>query len=380
MIKEINLNYAATSAKKPENSINAMIDYLSKNSQNNSLRGSTYNEGRIITQARLSLCKLFNVKNSNQIVFTPNITTSLNAVLNGILEKGDHVITTSLEHNAVSRFLHYLETKGIIDVSYIPCSMEGLINPEYAKKAIKPNTKMMIMLHASNVLGTILDYKSCAKICKENGVIFALDTAQTAGYLEIDFDNSDIDILAFTGHKALMGPCGIGGFILKEHVNDKIKPFVFGGTGSLSHELTQPNFMPDKFEAGTSNILGLIGLNESVKFINETGINKIKNHENMLTKTFLDGLKSLPVKIYGPLDENKQTPTVSITAQGFDVAILSHMLYENYGIITRAGLHCSPLAHKTINTYPEGTLRFSFGYFTTVSELEYALKSLKELL
>ncbi|MCL2592603.1 MAG: aminotransferase class V-fold PLP-dependent enzyme [Defluviitaleaceae bacterium] len=380
MINEINLNNAASSYKKPENSVNAMVEYLLKNSQNNALRGSSLNSGQTVIETRLNLCKLFNVKKPEQVIFTSSVTMALNTVICGAVKKGDHVITTSVEHNAVSRVLHFLEMEGTIEITYIQCSEEGFLNPEDVKKSIRQNTKLMVMTHASNVMGTILDYKACAKICKENGVMFVLDAAQTAGYLDIDFDNSDIDVLAFTGHKALMGPCGIGGFTLTEEANKKIKPFVFGGTGSFSQSLEQPDFLPDKFEAGTSNILGVIGLNESIKFINDIGLSEIRSHKEMLTKTFLDGLKSLPVKVYGPMDEKKQAPVVSITAKGHDLAILSHKLYEEYGIITRAGLHCSPLAHKTIGTYPEGTLRFSFGYFTTLDEVKYALKALGEIL
>ncbi len=378
----IHLNYAATSAKKPRQSIDAMISYLNANNSLSPGRGgeASLSEGRLEIEARLSLCRLFNVKRPEEIIFTQNATTSLNMAINGLVRKGCHVITTSMEHNAVARPLELLRQKGIIELSIIPCNADGTLVPETIKDYIKENTRLMVMTHASNLTGAILDYEKASLIAKEHGLFFILDAAQSAGYCAIDFDNSAIDVLAFTGHKSLMGPTGTGGFIIKKEITDEMEPFITGGTGSISHLLTQPDFLPDKFESGTPNMLGIIGLKASVDFILDTGVDKIRKHEETLTRAFLSGLQDIPVKVYGPEDISIHAPVVSISSDKMDCSMLSSVLFEEYGIITRPGLHCSPLAHKTIGTYPEGTLRFSFGYFTTMEEIKFALKALSEIL
>lgn len=378
----VNLNYAATSAKKPRQSIDAMISYLNANNALSPGRGgeASLSEGRMEIEARLSLCRLFNVRRPEEIIFTHNATMSLNMAINGLVRKGCHVIATSMEHNAAARPLELLRQNGIIELDFIPCNEDGTLNPEIIKDYIKENTRLMVMTHASNLTGAILNYQRASEIAKEHGLFFILDAAQTAGYCEIDFDHSNIDVLSFTGHKSLMGPTGTGGFVVKKEIVDEMAPFITGGTGSISHLLTQPDFLPDKFESGTPNMLGIIGLKASVDFILDTGVEKIRKHEDALTEAFLSGLKHIPVKVYGPEDIAVHAPVISISSDKMDCSLLSSRLFEEYGIITRPGLHCAPLAHKTIGTYPEGTLRFSFGYFTTMEEIQFALQALGQIL
>lgn len=377
----INLNYAATSAKKPEQSINAMTAYLNRNQFASPGRGGegALSESRILIDARLALCRLLNVRRPEEIIFTSNATTALNMAINGLAKKDCHILSTAMEHNAVARPLTLLAESSGCQIDFIPVSKDGQIDFSLLESAIKPNTRFMVMTHSSNVTGAVLDYEKAAEIAKKHHLYFILDAAQTAGYLNIDFQNSNIDILVFTGHKSLMGPSGTGGFAVKKEIVSEISPFVTGGTGSASHLLTQPDFLPDKFESGTPNMLGLIGLKESVAFILEKGIENIRNEEDKLVQAFLDGIEGLPLDICSPR-KAPRTPVVSIRPHTMDSSYLSSLLFEKYNIITRPGLHCSPLCHKTIGTYPEGTLRFSFGYFTTAHEIDSAVQALKDIL
>jgi len=381
-MKEINFNYAATSARKPDKSINAMVEYLNANNFSSPARGGeeSLRAGRIELETRMALCGLFHVKRPEQIIFTANITTALNMVINGIVKPGSHVITTSAEHNAVARPLEYLKEKGIIELTYLPVANGADLDTGNLDNYFRPNTGLFVMTHASNISGAVFPYEKCAEAANAHGVPFVLDAAQTAGLIDIDFDNSLIDVLAFTGHKSLMGPAGTGGFILKSHMTDKISPVISGGTGSLSHLLTQPEFLPDKFQPGTPNILGLIGLKASAEFINETGMDKIFAHELSLTRMFIEGIADENIVIYGPKSAEMRMPVVSFNINGMDNGILGEMLYDEYGIITRSGLHCAPLTHKAMGTYPKGALRTSFGYYTTEEEIEYGIDSIQKIL
>ena len=381
-MKEINFNYAATSAKKPTESINAMIEYLSVNDFSSPARGGeeSLRAGRIELDTRMALCEFFHIKRPEQIIFTPNVTIALNMVINGIAKPGMHVITTEAEHNAVARPLEYLKEKGIIELTYLPVINGTYLNTESLESYFRPNTGLFVMTHASNVTGSILPYEKCASAAKAHNIPFVLDTAQTAGLIDIDFENSLIDVLTFTGHKSLMGPSGTGGFILKPHMTDKISPVISGGTGSMSHLLTQPEFLPDKFQPGTPNILGIIGLKASVEFLTKTGIDKIFAHELALTRMFMEGVAHEDIIIYGPKSYENRVPVVSFNIKGMDNGILGEMLYDEYGIITRSGLHCAPLIHQAMGTYPEGVLRASFGYYTTEEEVKYGIEAVKKIL
>lgn len=374
-MNEVNLNYAATSNKKPEPVIRAMTEYLAAN--NFKSPGRSGGADYIEFDARNAIGKLFNAHKTENIVFASGATLALNMILCGILKKGDHVLSTSLEHNAVARPLEILRNRDIIEVTHLPCKNGEMFDPELIKKNLRPNTRLMVMTHASNVSGAILDYEACAKIAKDHGLLFVLDAAQTAGLVEIDFDNSDIDALVFTGHKTLMGPSGIGGVLLKSGAEKDITPIISGGTGSISHLLEHPDFMPDKFQAGTPNTLGLIGLTAAVTYVMDVGVKKIFDHKAMLTNMFMDGLRQEGVTIYGPA--TTRAPLVSFNIKNIDNGVLEGVMQERFGIVTRSGLHCSPLAHKSIGTYPEGALRASFGYFNTEEEIKYAIEVVNKI-
>ena len=372
---EINLNYAATSNKKPKKMIDTMSGYLSANNFKSAGRGS--DADFIELEGRIALGKLFKAKKTENIIFTQNATIALNMIINGALKPGAHVLSTSLEHNAVSRPLELLAKKDMIEVTYLPCERGEAFDAEIIKSHIRPNTKLMVMTHASNVTGAILPYESCAKIARENNILFALDAAQTAGLIDIDFDSSDIDALVFTGHKTLMGPTGTGGAILKPGAAKGLEALISGGTGSNSHSLEHPDFMPDKFQAGTPNTLGILGLSASVSYITDIGINNIWEHEIKLTNIFTESIGQEGIIIYGP---DERVPIVSFNMEGVDNGVLEAVLQSKFGISTRSGLHCSPLAHKSIGTYPEGALRVSFGYFNTEDEVKYAAEAVNKIL
>ena len=380
-MKKVYLDNAATTSKKPEGVKNAILNYY-ENIGCSPGRGGyedSIKAGRIILEARSKIANLFNVNNPEQIIFTHNITHSLNIGLKGILKNNDHVITTTMEHNSVLRPLHSLEEKGIIEVDYVQCAEDGSLDPEKIRKYIKNNTKLIVITYASNVTGTLMPVKEISKIADENDLYFILDTAQAAGLYDIDFQDLKTDILAFTGHKGLMGPPGTGGFAVSKKIAKNMDSLIEGGTGSISDKEYQPDFLPDKFESGTMNTPGIAGLKAGVEFIEKTGLKKIRKHELKLSKKFIQGLKSNnKVKIFGPVDHKKQTPTISIQYDKNDLGEMSYKLDEKYGIMTRSGLHCAPLAHKTINSFPEGTLRFSIGYFNTEEEIKYTLDKLEK--
>lgn len=381
-MKKVYLDNAATSNKKPESVKKAVLNYY-ENIGCSPGRGGyedSIKAGRIILEARAKLANFFNVPKPEQIIFTHNVTYALNMGLKGILKHDDHVITSTMEHNSVLRPLKGLEKKGIIEVDYIQCEHDGTLDPNKIQKYIKDNTKLIIITYASNVTGTLMPIKEISDIVESNDIYFFLDTAQAAGIYEIDFQELRTDFLAFTGHKGLMGPPGTGGFAVSKKLAENMDSLIEGGTGSISDKEYQPTFLPDKFESGTMNTPGIAGLKAGIEFIEKIGIENIKKHELKLTELFINGLKKINnIKIYGPSDIKKQAPTISITYKDRDLGNLSYILDDKYGIMTRSGLHCAPFAHKTIGTFPEGTLRFSIGYFTTENEIKYTLEKLNEL-
>lgn len=381
-MKKVYLDNAATSSRKPESVKKAILNYY-ENIGASPGRGG-YNDsikaGRIILEARSKLADFFNVPKPEQIVFTHNVTYALNMGLKGVLKNNDHVITTTMEHNSVLRPLKGLEQKGIIEVDYIQCADDGTLDPKKIQKYIKNNTKLIVITYASNVTGTLMPVQEIADIAEKNGVYFFLDTAQAAGAYEIDFQKLKTDFLAFTGHKGLMGPPGTGGFALSQKLSNNMDSLIEGGTGSISDQEYQPDFLPDKFESGTLNTPGIAGLKAGVEFIETKGLDNIRQHELKLAEMFIDNLKQIDdINIYGPVDIEKQAPTISITHKEHDLGQLSYILDDKYGIMTRSGLHCAPFAHKTIGSFPEGTLRFSIGYFNTEDEITYTLDKLMEL-
>jgi cysteine desulfurase family protein len=299
-------------------------------------------------------------------------------LLQGLLKKGDHIITTSMEHNAVMRPLHALSKAG---VSYdaVPCDSSGSLIADDIIPYIKKETKAVVMLHASNVCGTVMPIETVAEICKKHKIRLIVDAAQTAGVLDINA--GDIDALAFTGHKGLLSSQGIGGFIIKKDFAEEIKPLIFGGTGSLSHEMEQPRFLPDKFESGTMNIPAILGLKKAIEYISFTGIKSIYDKEMALASAFISKVHDIDgVRLTGKNASAGRVAVVSLDFPHNDNALIAASLDENYGIMTRCGLHCAPFAHKTLNTYPHGTVRFSFGYFNTLDEIEFIAQSIKEII
>jgi cysteine desulfurase family protein len=378
----IYLDNAATSRKKPAVVKQAMLNYFETIGCSPGRGGyqCSLEASRLVLEARLAVCKLFNYDNPDAVVFTYNITHGLNMIIQGYLNKGDHVITSSMEHNAVVRPLNHLKTKGMIEVDYVSADTVGRLDPKAIENAIRDNTKMIILNHASNVTGTLLPIEEVSRIAKAHDITFLVDTAQTAGSHPIDLQEIPIDILAFTGHKGLFGPTGTGGLIIQEQLADAIDSLYQGGTGSISEKDYQPAFLPDKFESGTTNTLGIVGLKAGIEYLLDVGVETIHDKKNKLTQQFLEGLKTIDkIKVYSPGNIDQQTSTISIGVEGMDLGELSFRLDDEYDIMTRSGLHCAPYAHQTIGTYPEGTLRFSIGYFNTAEDIEQALAALKEL-
>jgi len=377
----IYLDNASTTFPKAPNVASAMADYIT-NCGININRGSyslAYDVEDIIYTTRQRLHTLFNGHDPSHVIFTQNVTMSLNMVIKGLLKAGDHVLVSSMEHNAVMRPLTQLLDEGIT-FDTIPCDSTGSIQMDSIEPLIRPNTVALIINHASNVCGTIQPLKSIGQICKAHNLQFIVDAAQTAGVIPIDVKACHIDALCFTGHKGLLGPQGIGGIILTKEMAQTLTPLIAGGTGSFSHLETMPTHMPDAFEAGTLNLPGIIGLNEGLDYIESQGMENIHNHELVLTQSFLEGLQSIDgINIVGKQNIQDRTAVVSITIDGMDPANIAYELESTYHIMTRVGLHCAPRAHQTLGTYPEGTVRFSFGYANTHKDVESALSALNTI-
>ena len=377
----IYLDNASTSFPKAPTVATAMSDYITNRGININ-RGSyalAYDVEDIIYTTRQRLNTLFNGHDPSHVIFTQNVTMSLNMVIKGLLKAGDHVLVSSMEHNAVMRPLTQLLDKGIT-FDTIPCDSTGSIQMDSIEPLIRPNTVALIINHASNVCGTIQPLESIGPICKAHNLQFIVDAAQTAGVIPIDVKACHIDALCFTGHKGLLGPQGIGGIILTKEMAQNLTPLIAGGTGSFSHLETLPTHMPDAFESGTLNLPGIIGLNEGLAYIESQGMENIHNHELALTQAFLEGLQSIDVvNIVGKQDIQDRTAVVSITIDSMDPASIAYELESTYHIMTRVGLHCAPRAHQTLETYPEGTVRFSFGYANTHKDVETALSALHRI-
>ena len=385
-MKKIYLDQASTTYPKPECVAKAVYEYMTGNGSNIN-RGcyeNAYDTEEVVLETRELLCELFDGPDCKNVVFTKNVTESLNVVLKGFLKPGDHVLVSSMEHNAVMRPIRQLEKNGV-EFDRVPCSEQGELKLQSMEALLRQNTKAVVMMHASNVCGTILPLKEVGAFCKTHGLKFIADCAQTAGTMPISMKEMNIDILCFTGHKGLYGPQGIGGFILQEEMISAMTPLLSGGTGSISHTEEIPEFMPDRFEPGTMNLPGIFGLNSALGWINEVGIENIYNKERILTRLFLEEIGKLDpkgekIKLVGKKTEEGRTAVVSIQTPGRDVSEVAYLLDKKYGIMTRVGLHCAPSAHQTLGTYPTGTVRFSFGYFNTEEEVLFAVKALEEIL
>lgn len=338
-----------------------------------------YDVENIVYETRVMLCKLFKFDKPSNVIFTPSITYSLNYFIKGFLKKGDHVIVSSLEHNAVIRPLTQMKDLGI-EYSLVKGDVNGNIEAEGFREELRDNTKAIIVLHGSNVSGNILPIRQIGEMIKDTSIAFVVDTAQTAGVIDIDMRDNYIDFLAFTGHKGLMGPQGIGGFIVRDEIAKEIDPVITGGTGSSSDSVYVPEFLPDRFESGTLNIPGIVGLNVALKYLNEIGIDKICEKELKLTSYFIKKVKNIDgVKIVGQQKLENRVAVVSLDFKGLDNASVAFELDNVYNISTRVGLHCAPEAHKTLGTYPQGTVRFSFGYTNTKEEIDLCIEAIKKI-
>ena len=372
-------NNAATTWPKPECVADAMRDFLAYGGANSS-RGTSskrdMNTMNLILDCRMKLCNFFGGYDPLNLTFTANITESLNIVLRGFLKSGMKVLTSSMEHNAVMRPLRALESGGV-KVEILRADSEGMLNPDDLKNLLKREKfDLMVFSHASNVCGTVQPLKEVAKICRKNNLPLVLDTAQTAGLIEINASELGIAALCFTGHKSLMGPQGTGGIIWNPEFVKKVTPIITGGTGSYSHLEIQPEDMPDKFESGTPNLPGIAGLNAALDWIQDKSVKKIFEKENELGKYFLERLKNFDEIILTGKKEMKDRVSVfSFNVKNFDNGILADELSLK-GFETRPGLHCAPAAHKTLGTFPQGALRVSPGYFNNVEEIDKFMKEL----
>ena len=381
-MKDIYFDNSSTSFPKAPNVGRAMGEFI-ENGAFNINRGSyegAYEAGSAVLDTREMLKDLFNCPNSKNVVFTPSVTYSLNFFIKGFLKPGDHVLVTSVEHNAVMRPLVQMEKLGV-EFDAVPCDEEGGVTADDFREYIKENTKAIITTHASNVCGTIIPIEEIGALCKEKGLVYAVDTAQTAGILNIDMQKANIDFLAFTGHKGLLGPQGIGGFIASDKLEGLIDPVISGGTGSLSDSEEIPDFLPDRFESGTLNLPGIIGLHQALVYLKEAGIDNMRKEKMEITKYFLDQVKEIDgVKVAGKKTVEGRLGVVSIDFEGFDNSIVSFYLSSKYKIMTRVGMHCAPRAHKTLKTFPQGTVRFSFSHFNTKEEVDVCIDAIKTIL
>jgi cysteine desulfurase / selenocysteine lyase len=370
---------AATTYPKPEMVYQAVNKCMREYCANPGRSGHklSMEAGRTVLEARDLLAELFGAKKSENIIFGLNATDALNTAIKGIVNQGDHIITTSMEHNSVLRPLKQLENIGV-ETTIVRCNESGELKLADLEANIKSNTKLIITTHASNVTGTLMPIKEIGDLAKQNKLLYIIDTAQTAGVYKLNVSEINVDLLIFTGHKGLMGPQGVGGFYIKEGV--ALRQMREGGTGSMSESLNQPEILPDKYESGTPNTPGLAGLAAGLRFIKEVGIENIKQHEEEITSYFLKQLSEIEdVIIYGPRDVKKQAPVVTLNIKNMTSSEVSFLLDNQFDIATRPGLHCAPLAHQTIGTKGKGAVRFSFGYFNTTDQIDKAVEALKSI-
>ncbi len=369
---------AATSFPKPRVVIEAISSFLinTSGSPGRSAHGYAIEAGRTVFEARETVADFFNCPSSEQVIFTANVTESLNLVLLGLLQTGDHVVTTSMEHNSVMRPLQYLKESRNVDFTLVSCDDQGRLDPKDVQRALRPETKLVVVNHASNVTGTILPIEAVGEI--KGNAFFLADTAQSAGVIPIDMQKARVDFLAFTGHKSLLGPTGIGGLCLSKDI-----PLNFlkrGGTGSRSESWVHPDFLPDRYESGTPNTVGIAGLNAGIRFIQGRGLERIRGHELRIIRQMMDGLGAIKgVKIYGPRAADEKTAIVSLNIEGKSPSEVCLILNREYGVMSRGGLHCAPIAHKTTGTFPDGTVRLSLGYFNAMAEVDQVIRAIYEI-
>lgn len=369
---------AATTMNKPESVIRAVTEALS--SMGNAGRGghdAALDASRVIYDTRVKIADFFNASDPKQVVFTMNSTESLNIAIKGVLEPGDHVITTALEHNSVLRPIYEMQIKGV-ETTIIESDRQGNLEYSEFERNIKNNTKAIVCTHGSNLTGNMLDLVKIGEIAKNKNVLLIVDASQTAGVFPIDVQKMNIDILCFTGHKGLLGPQGTGGLVVREGLY--VKPLLSGGSGIQTYSKTHPTQMPTALEAGTLNAHGLAGLRAALDYLEEKGIDNIREREHQLMWRFYNGVKNIDgVTVYGDFSEKDRCAIVSLNIRDYDSSEVSDALTTNYGISTRPGAHCAPLMHEALGTVEQGAVRFSFSHFNTEEEIDVAIAAIEEL-
>ncbi len=380
--KLIYMDNAASSFPKPPSVWEAMKRFMLEVGANPGRSGHSLSveASEIIFSAREAIAELLGVRSPLNVVFCKNATEALNTAIFGLLRSGGHAVTTSMEHNSVMRPLRFLEKSGVIELTVVKCSREGLMDPDDIKKAVRKDTKLVIMVHGSNVFGSILPVGEIGRICREMGIPLLVDASQTAGACPVNVEEMCIDILAFTGHKSLFGPQGTGGLCFGDDFGERVMPLMMGGTGSKSELEEQPEFLPDKFESGTPNTVGIAGLLEGVKFIKSEGVENIRRKELEISSQLFEGLLSMDgVKVYGPTDKGRRISIVSFNVDGVPPSEVARFMEETSGVLGRPGLHCAPSAHKTIGTFPQGTMRLSPAYFNSSDDVVLALEAVRKI-
>lgn len=379
-MRTIYLDNGATSFPKPEGVSQAMKNYMDRVGAtiNRSVYGSAQDAGLVTLQLRERLARLFHfTAPATHVILTPGATWGLNMAIKGLLKPGDHCIVSSMEHNAVMRPLLQLDG---VEFDRIPCSREGLLDPADVETRIRSNTKLVVMAHGSNVCGSVQDAAAVGEICARHGIDFVLDAAQTAGHYPIDFEVFHLSALCVPGHKGLLGPSGIGALLMTDEFARKLDPIVAGGTGSASDSEYLPDYLPDRFESGTPNMPGVYGFEAALRYVEERGIEALREHEMQLCRRFLDGLRDIPgAKLCGTWDSDRRVGVISVDFVDQDNALAAFRLETEYGILTRCGLHCAPSAHKTLDTFPRGTVRFSLGFASTEDDVDAALTAIREI-
>lgn len=374
----IYLDNAATTMHKPQCVIDAVVRAMS--SMGNAGRGAndaSLSASRIIYDTRERLCRMFGGTSPKQVVFTCNSTESLNIAIRGVLNPGDHVITTVLEHNSVLRPLYEMEKKGV-RLTIVGCDEKGRLNVEELENAICEDTKLIACTNGSNLTGNYVDVGAIGEIAHRHNVLFLVDASQTAGVFPIDVQKMNIDILCFTGHKGLLGPQGTGGMYVREGLG--IRPLKSGGTGVQTYNKEQPKEMPTALEAGTLNGHGIAGLHAALCYLEETGIDAIRKREQELMRKFYEGVKDIPeVTVYGDFEQEERCAVVTLNIGDYDSGEVSDALLTDYGISTRSGGHCAPLMHGALGTVEQGAVRFSFSHYNTDEEVETAIRAVREL-
>lgn len=376
----IYLDNAATTRQKPQQVIDAVVKAMTTmGNASRGAHGSALEASRAVYNTRCKLAKLFGCTRADHVVFTCNSTEALNIAISGVMNPGDHVITTALEHNSVLRPLYRLESEGVISLDMVSADRQGRPCMEEFESLIQPNTRAIVCTHASNLTGEIIDLVQVSKIAKEHDVLLIVDASQTAGCVPIDMEAMGIDILCFTGHKGIYGPQGTGGLCIREGV--QIRPFKVGGSGIHSYMKTQPEEYPTRLEAGTLNSHGLMGLSAALDFLEQTGIETIAEKEHQLMMRFYNGVANLPgVTVYGDFSEgHRRTSVVTLNIRDYDSGAVSDELSECYDIATRAGAHCAPRMHEALGTVSQGAVRFSFSWYTTEEEVDTAIEAVREI-